>query len=72
MNRWHSLIAVLLLLIVLVYGYGFACKWEHAVKSRDWVKCGKPWGEPCDCPKGLCRCGLNDFSTCKNCRPMGE
>lgn len=45
-------------------------KWNNA--RQTWVKCGKPFGHPCDCPKEGCLCGIVKGRSCPNCRPMRE
>lgn len=43
-------------------------KWNNA--KQNWVKCGKPFGKPCDCTKDNCKCGIFKGYSCQNCRPM--
>lgn len=43
---------------------------EERLQRQVWCQCGKPWGEPCDCPTEGCLCGIVKGRSCGNCRPM--
>jgi hypothetical protein len=81
MVRWRDLLKIVLMIVVCLALLGWSIfaalqinlqmrRAEIELKTRAWVKCGKPWGKPCPCPPGHCRCGLDQFSQCENCRPM--
>lgn len=43
---------------------------EYYLKKQAWCMCGKPYGEPCNCPPEGCVCGIVEGKSCPNCRPM--
>ena len=76
-NRAFVSLASIGLVIVCLSVFALAMRWEKArsdaewkVNHQTWVSCGKPFGQPCDCPKEGCLCGIVKGRSCPNCRPM--
>lgn len=69
-SRLTHLIILIVALGFVAHGFGYVIQMQNERDARDWVKCGKPWGHPCNCPEGKCKCGLLPGYSCLNCRPM--
>lgn len=67
----------LILFLLIVAAVGFAHKASESstrakieLEKKAWAACGKPFGKPCDCVPGTCKCGIYKGYHCANCRPM--